>query len=163
MTTIDTGLPVLNGGVPNRETRRAAGFRRQRRQFRLRFEDDSQGLLGLVATVNSVSVGSMLELVELADMADEVTVEGLKAVGDLFAMFAGALVEWNLEEEDGTPVPTTVAGVKSLDMDQAMALVKKWMEAAAGVAGPLGPTSTGGEPSAVLDLPMEPLSESPGS
>lgn len=145
--------------MPNREARR--GFTRQHKQYRLTF--DGTVLDGLVATVRSVPVGTMLQIAEMASDGAEFTPEGLKTLGALFELLADSLVDWNLQDDDGNPTPATIDGVRSLDMDEALLLIREWMKAAAGVSGPLDQPSSGGEPSAVVSLPMEPLSANPSS
>jgi hypothetical protein len=145
--------------MPNREARR--GFTRQHKKYRMTFEGTV--LDGLVATVNSVPVGTMLQIAEMAADGAEFTPEGLKTLGSLFELLADSLVEWNLQDDDGTPIPPTIDGVRTLDMDEALLLIREWMKAAAGVSSPLEPSLNGGEPSAVASLPMEPLSANPSS
>lgn len=147
---------TTNGSRPNREMRR--GYRRQAKQLRLTF--DGTELDGLEVLAHSVPVGTIFDIVELAAKADEMDAEGVRYMGELFGVFADALVEWNMEEEDGTPIPATLEGIRSLDIGEALALIKAWMQAAAGVSGPLDPGSTDGKPSEVLSLPMEPSSTS---
>jgi hypothetical protein len=153
------GMTDQSPPPPNREQRR--GFRRQRKRYRLRFEGTS--LDGLVVVMESVQIATMLQIAEMASLADELTPEGLQSLGVMFELLAEALIEWNLEEEDGTPVPATIDGVKSLDLGDAMLLIKEWMGAIGGVDRPLDQGSTGGGPSAVASLPMEPLSASQAS
>jgi hypothetical protein len=79
----------------------------------------------------------------------------LKAVGDLFETFATALVSWNLEDEDGTPVSADLEGIQSQDMEFILAVVRAWLEAVSSVNAPLGEGSTGGGTSQVPSIPME--------
>ncbi|MFJ4624223.1 hypothetical protein [Streptomyces sp. NPDC088812] len=76
--------------------------------------------------------------------------------------FADALVSWNLEGEDGTPVPCTRDGLFSIDNDLALALATEWMERLGGKvddADPLPQSSPSGGPSLVESVPMEALSD----
>ena len=77
--------------------------------------------------------------------------------------FAGALVSWNLEDEDGEPIPADLAGVLSNDFDLNLELIGAWLDAASGAATPLGRPSTSGSPSLEASLPMDPLSPSQAS
>jgi hypothetical protein len=75
--------------------------------------------------------------------------------------FGDALVSWNLEDEDGTPVPCTREGLFSIDNDLALALATEWIERLGGKvdeASPLDGTSPSGELSQVASIPMEALS-----
>lgn len=146
--------------APNRAVRRA-GYRRKAKEFRLHFEGTS--LEGLEVHMHSVPVGTVLQIAELAGLADEFTPEGIQTLGMLFQILADALIGWNLEESDGTPVPASIDGVHTLDLDEALLLIQHWIQAVAGVARPLEQPSTGGGPSPVESLPMEPLSQSHAS
>jgi hypothetical protein len=137
------------------------GFKRQSKEYRLHFEGTE--LDGLVVHVKSIPVGAILDLAALAELANEVTAEGLKSFGLMLATLADAMVSWNLEDDDDQPVPATIEGIKTLQVGDAMLLIKAWMDAAAGVSGPLDRPSTGGSPSPVVSLPMEPLSPSRAS
>ena len=132
-----------------------------KRTYRLRFEDD---LDGLVVRMRGLSVDGLLELTELANQAGP-DGKGLdmSKVGRLFDAFADGLVEWNLEEEDGTAVPATREGVGQQEFGLVFKLVTEWMTAAAGVSAPLDTSSTSGASSVEASLPMELLSASPSS
>ncbi|MFF0138552.1 hypothetical protein ACFYRN_19180 [Streptomyces sp. NPDC005227] len=73
--------------------------------------------------------------------------------------FSASLVSWNLEEEDGTPIPCTPRALFAVDNDLALALATQWLDVIGGkVDGPLPQSSPAGEPSPVVSIPMEPLS-----
>ncbi len=76
--------------------------------------------------------------------------------------FGDALIEWNLEDEDGKPIPCTRDGLFSIDNDLALALATEWMDRLGGKvdeSGPLPQSSPSGEPSLVASVPMEALSD----
>jgi hypothetical protein len=161
---------------PNRRQRRAMGYVRQRKIYKLVFEDPD--MAGLEVRARSVPLGTLMRLIELAGLIDRGTAnlnpDEAKAIRELFTGFADALVSWNLEEpviDDETgeetgevcPVPATVDGLYSQDMDFALHIIEAWMDAVAGVAGPLGRRSSDGEQSLAASLPMEPPSPSPTS
>lgn len=82
----------------------------------------------------------------------------------LMEKFAGFLDEWNLEEEDGAPVPPTVAGLKSLELKLVVSVLAAWLANSAGVMPDLSEGSNSGEPSQEeSSLPMEPVSDDPPS
>jgi hypothetical protein len=164
---------------PNREQRRA-GYKRKTKMLRIHFEGTQ--LDGLEVLMRSVPVGTILDLAALSELATEFTPEGVKKLGEVFELVAQALVSWNLEDElcdahaapdceecpEGAPtttvpVPASLEGIKTLDLDEALLLVQYWTQAAAGVAGPLGQSSPAGKQSAVASLPMEPPSQSQAS
>jgi hypothetical protein len=76
--------------------------------------------------------------------------------------FVDHLIEWNLEDEDGQPLPTTSEAVRGVDKDLIAALNNAWIQSLIGVhaADPLPESSPSGEPSQVESIPMEALSES---
>lgn len=127
------------------------GYRRERKVYKLVFEDPQYE--GLEIRAASIPVGKLLKLANVGDL-NNVTQEELSAI---FEVFAGALISWNLEEDDGTPVPTTVDGLYTLEIDFIMQIISAWMEAVAGVPGPLRQRSSNGSRSVEQSLPMETL------
>lgn len=139
------------------------GHALKRTIYRLTFEDPE--LADLSVRVRSLNVGQMLEATELSRLDDDKlpVQEKLAAMGELFDVFASALVDWNLEEEDGTAIPATLAGIKTLESAFLMDVIRTWITATAGVAAPLAQPSAGGSPSLVASMPMETLSLSQAS
>lgn len=76
--------------------------------------------------------------------------------------FVESLVSWNLEDDQGRPIPATTDGLKQVDQALARALQGAYVDALVGVhdADPLPESSTSGEPSLVESIPMEALSPS---
>lgn len=114
-----------------------------------------------IAYARGKSLDDYLRLVGFADAeeGDERTgiVRQLEEFGD-------ALISWNLEEEDGTPIPCNRQGLLSIDNNLALALATEWMDRLGGKvddAGPLPSSSLSGEPSLVASVPMEALSDLP--
>ena len=139
------------------------GYVRKRRVYRLRFEDEE--LDGLVVKVRSASVGRLLEFMRfLAGLSDDdLIADDVEKFAGLFESFAEVLEEWNLEDEDGRPVPATLEGVRTQDADFVMDIMRVWFQAVTQPPGPLPATSSAGGPSAAPPLPMEPLSPSRAS
>jgi hypothetical protein len=77
--------------------------------------------------------------------------------------FADSLISWNLEAEDGTPLPCTREAFFEIDQGLALALATEWIDRLAGkVDAPLQQSSPAGEPSpAPSAIPMAPLSDLP--
>jgi hypothetical protein len=135
------GVTPLNGVLQPA----SAGFRRPAKVYKLRFEDDD--MAGLEVRARSVPLGQFLELGAVADATSglaPVSSEQFGAIRDLFAGFAAALVEWNLEDETGQPVPATLEGVLAQDFEFMLAIVTAWMDAIAGVSAPLPSSSSRG-------------------
>jgi hypothetical protein len=134
----------------------ASRYRPNRRIFVLTFEDEDYD--GLVVKARSVKLGSFLQVANLLKLDPQnVQPEDVEKFAELFEQFADALVEWNLEDDDGQEVPATLEGVQRQDVDFIMPIIKAWFEGIAGIASPLGTSSSNGQPSAPPPLPMEPL------
>ena len=140
-----------------------SGYVRKRRVYRLRFEDEE--LDGLVVKVHSTNVQRLLEFMRfLAGLSgDDLTADDVEKFAGLFESFADVLQEWNVEDEDGRPVPATLEGVRSQDGDFVMDIMRVWFQAVTQPPAPLPATSSAGAPSAAPPLPMEPLSPSRAS
>jgi hypothetical protein len=131
------------------------GYRPQRKVFVLDFGEKYQGL---EVKVRAGTLGQLLGLQRLS--GEDLTPDQLD---DLFGAFAELLKEWNVEDDDGQPVPTSVDGLKSLPPDLANDIVSTAAAVLAGVPDPLPEGSADGKPSAVASLPTVPLSASPVS
>ena len=118
------------------------GFRHQAKTFLLTFDDPE--LQGLEVRCSSLSIG------ELND--DDIK---------LFESFANHLISWNLEDENGDPIPTTLKAIEDYpDIDFVTSMANAWMNAVIGIDDELGKGSPSGEPFPEGSLPMEPLSSS---
>lgn len=151
------------------------GHKIKRKVFLLRFAEGSD-LDGATVKVRSIPFGQFTAMIGLAGSAaqainEEATAaqimgaidpEDVAQMGRLLTGFGKALVEWDLEEEDGTPIPATPEGVAGLDTDVAFEIIEPWLEAIQGVrqGSPLQSGSGSGTTSPEPSLPMEPLSPS---
>lgn len=126
--------------------------------YKLEFEDPA--MQGLEVRAKSVPLKSILKLTKLTgrDLKQLPMQEQLDTMSDMIGMFADALVGWNLENEDSTPVPADRDGLESQDFDFVMQIITAWMDALMAVAAPLGKRSPYGDLSLEASLPMEPLS-----
>lgn len=100
---------------------------------------------------------------ELADGDKDEDGEAGKAVIELFQLMADQMIEWNVTEEDGTPVPPTMDGIRQQELPFNMAIIDAWQTAVSDVPAPLEHGSPSGDPSLEASIPMEPLSPSPES
>jgi hypothetical protein len=125
------------------------GYRPKRRIYNLDFTGTDYE--GLQASVRGMTVGEELELDE-ADLTGDLVVKTL----------VKRLVSWNVEDEQGNPVPCTFEGVCTQDGAMVLAIINALRQASSGVPDPLPQSSPSGEPSPVASaIPMEPLSASP--
>ncbi|NUT23978.1 MAG: hypothetical protein HOV77_32885 [Hamadaea sp.] len=78
------------------------------------------------------------------------------------AEFGKRLVDWNLEDDDGQPIPATPEGMRKVDTGLLTALKTAWLQSIVGVhdADPLPQSSPSGEPSPVESIPTEAMSPS---
>jgi hypothetical protein len=130
------------------------GFTPNRKLFRLVFEGDLDGL-EVTCRSSSVVVYKRIASYAARVYSSPPSDEDLAALADLYASFAAVLVEWNLEEPAGVPVPATLDGVETQEPALVNAVVTAWLDAVA--------EALGGRPSGQLvaeleaSLPMEPL------
>jgi hypothetical protein len=121
--------------------------------IKIQFEEGHE-LHGLVARAHGLSMDEYVTAVGLDGGDGYDTAEGVKR-------FYDALVEWNLEDTDGKPVPVNAAHTRSNRI--IAALTTAWIEAvSSGVHSndPLPESSPSGEPSLEASIPMETLSPS---
>ena len=138
------------------------GYKRPTKVLKLNFEDPE--MKGLVVRVKSVKLGKLLGLVKLVSLdTEKLTPEDLALIDDVFQTFADSLVSWNVEDDDDQPVPPTLDGVYSQDLDFIMEIVAAWVDGLTGVSDPLAGRSRGGGTSQEASLPMEVLSPSRAS
>src|SRR5690349_1218841 len=110
------------------------GYKHSPKVYRLAFDDYE----GLEVRARSVSLDEFLSLVEIAGKTDPDDLERM------FRGFADALVSWNLEDEDGTPVPATYEGIKGQDLDLILDIIGGWQDAIGSVPAPLAKPSDDG-------------------
>lgn len=146
--------------------------KRPGRIYRLVFEDTDPVLPEVVIRLKSLSIAQFLNVQQLATAADnrgrddtdpdrlKRVAEAVKALADFLLK---AILDWNIEEDDGTPVPVNRDEILGLDPEAFMRVVDEWLDAVAGVSDPLSSTSSDGPPLEELSMPMELLSASPTS
>lgn len=131
------------------------GYRPKKKVYTLAFEDEEHD--GLEVKIRGLNTGQVMDI----DAARGDGGDG--AIITMLQLMAEQLVEWNVEDDAGQPVPTTFEGVRSLDIDFNWAIIDAWQTAAAGVRAPLDEPSTSTEPSLVASIPTETLSLPPES
>jgi hypothetical protein len=131
------------------------GFKYEGKRFNLKFEGDFEGL---EVKTRSVPLGQYLEVQELLDSDMD-----REQIDKLFGEFSKVIVSWNLEDDNGDPVPTTAAGLYTQELELVQAITSAWRDAMVGVPAPLEPSSSDGEPSLVASIPMDVSPESQAS
>jgi hypothetical protein len=121
----------------------------------LQFADGD--LAGLVIRVRVMAVGALQELLTKLDELSNV-----ESMPYIARSLADHLIGWNIDDEDGNPVPATYEGILSLAPAELGKIGHVWMKSLAGavpVDSPLDDSSPSGVPSAgeEPELPMESL------
>lgn len=130
------------------------GYQRKRKTYSLTFEGTDYD--GLTVRIRGASVEQYARALRLQNVAEE----NEDSIRELLGLFAEALIDWNLEDEQGAPVPTTLQAVLDEDLEMVLAMVSGWLGAIGGVPAPLEQSSPGGGPSPEVSIPMAPLSAS---
>lgn len=130
------------------------GSRRNPTLYKLRFGEDTE-YADLEMTMRSVTIGEMARFRGMGSSDSEA-----EAQDKLLDLIASRLLEWNREEEDGTPVPATREGLEGEEIEFLYVVISKWNEAIRGVAAPLESSSPDGETSPEVNIPTEALSSS---
>jgi hypothetical protein len=116
------------------------GFRLNR-TYVLHFEG---AMAGAEIKLRSTNVATVMKLRESNDVAE------------IVGMLADHVVEWNLEDEKGEPLPFTADAIlHELEESMVAAIVREWFKAAIGVTAPLDGPSTSGGPFPEASIPME--------
>lgn len=108
---------------------------------------------GLEVRMKGLKVGEMRKLVRVLDNDDETTA----ALDAMFALVGKGLVSWNLEDEQGKPVPATMEEIEELEYPVINAILNVWLETVTGVDDELGKDSSSGEKFPGLPVTMEAL------
>jgi hypothetical protein len=140
------------------------GYVPRRTLYKLDFSETEHA--GLEVVTRSASMAALLDIMTLAD---EVESAGVKKAGRadldrLFALFDEVLHDWNVETEDGEPVPPTMEGLLSQDPSFVMTVITAWGQAMTRAPADLGKGSGSGGISEVTPpgLAEASLASSPG-
>lgn len=149
------------------------GFRPERTVYNLNFSGTY--LDGLTVKIRACTIREfnwMQEPVEGVDFTKEqskMTTAERMQVRDLVAksntqmeeLLLKYLVEWDLEDEQGNPVPKTLEGFESQEAGFSGLLITAWQKAMSTVPDPLERPSSSGETSEERSLAMETSSPNP--
>lgn len=131
-------------------------------------------LAGLEITMRACSVDMLLDLVTLPVRADEIedrakaeAVAGTLDMGemrkqlrDLFGPVAKLLKSWNVDDDDGQPVPPTLDGLLSQELEFVSQVIEAYTSALSQAPPPLPGTSPAGASSQERSLDLAGASES---
>ncbi len=101
------------------------GFRPARAPFKLDF--DITEYAGLQISVRPVPMSVMLDVTASATTSDA------QAFRHIAATLAYALESWNVEDDDGHPVPADLDGLMSQDPRFVTAVIRAWTDAMYGI------------------------------
>lgn len=118
------------------------GYVPPRTQYKLDFSQTEYA--GLEVVTRSASMAALLAILELAEAAEDAAsgAESLRKLDELFGLFEGVLVSWNVETEDGVPVPPDKAGLLGQDSGFCLAVIQMWAREMT-QAPPTSPTASG--------------------
>jgi hypothetical protein len=125
------------------------GFRLQQKIYNLVFENE---LAGLNIQATGLPVGAYLKLSMAFGKDNDVSLE---AAEEAFKIFASCVLSWNLEDDQGNPIPPTVEGLTAIDITTAMNIIAAWVNAVVGVSPELGKGSPSGATFPEGQLPVE--------
>lgn len=127
------------------------GYTRKQRTFVLEFDDEEYE--GLEIEMKSLPLGDFIKVSKLMD--EEGKSDG--QVEDMIKMFQKSIIRWNMQEEDGTPIPVTHEGLMTCDLSFILAAINGWVQGISSVSKSLGKDSNSGGTSPMPQLPMEAL------
>jgi hypothetical protein len=106
------------------------GYRRNPKTLKLTF--DGGEMAGLEVSVRRASTATMRHIVTVAEGAQSGTLEErARRVLDLCDAFGALIYEWNLEDEQGNPLPATAEVLAQEDASFTIALAYGWIDAMA--------------------------------
>lgn len=129
------------------------GYKRNPKIYKLVF-DETTDYPGLEVQVKTITMGQLIAMRTGKQDDDK---DGTQVSVELLA---DRIVSWNLEDENGAPVPATLEAIYEEDDDLILGIINRWTDAVSAVRAPLQQSSPSGEPSLVESVPMEALSES---
>lgn len=122
------------------------GFKVPTTVFKLTFEDEQYA--GLVIKAKSLPLREFLALQDgKAGNDAEMT---RKFIGKL----AGAITEWNLEDDDGNPIEVSEESLSGLELGFVLTIIEAWMGAVASVPKHLSGNLNGTGTSPMPSIPM---------
>lgn len=138
-------------------------YKVKRTTYNLKFVDPDHD--GIVVKVWAMSMAERLHVPTLVPSQEDDAESSVAKLDELHDTFIGHVVEWNLADEDDTPIPVTVEGLRSLEPEFIGLLIGTWRYAKAVVNAPLDEGSTSGEPTSgdeqveatLLGIPSESL------
>ena len=147
----------------------AKGFKPKRTLYKLDFAGTD--LDGLEVTARKTSLAGLLELAEIGAKVAELqqlderadAPQAAEMLRELFAPFSRIIVGWNVLDDDDQPVPASLDGLLSQELDFILSLLTSYVSAMSQAPPPLPPGSESGETSPEALAAMAALSSAPPS
>ena len=108
---------------------------------------------GLVIRMKGLKIGKMRRVLRALDEDKET----LALVDEMVTFVTEGLVSWNLEDEDGNPLPVDREQVEDLEFDMLSTILGDWLGKMTGPDEELGKDSSSGEKFPGQPLTMEAL------
>lgn len=106
---------------------------------------------GLEVRFKGLKLGRMRKFISMSED------EAANNVDEILGLVVEGLVSWNLEDENGIPVPTTMEGIDDQELDFVLEIFNAWADKMMGISDDLGKGSTSGVTSPVPLPTMEAL------
>lgn len=108
------------------------------KRYRLVWDDGEYA--GLEVTMKPASIGQMMEMEQIGGLDPQKT--SVAEIRPLIGMLAGLIVSWNVEDDDGQPVPADEDGITGQDIGMLTAIITEFGRRITAV----DPTSPNGSP-----------------
>ena len=136
-------------------------FRRERTLYQLHFEEPE--LDGFECVMSGVSLDAFIGVSALAAKLETPEGRTQENIEAQFTTLAGSMVSWNLDNDDGQPVPCDYEGLRVQDFDFVMKIKQGWMQALSSVPKASENDSPSGEISPERSLGLAAVSTSRAS
>ncbi len=134
------------------------GYKAKKKLYGLTFTDPDMD--GLRVVMTSVPMGDLMKLQQLDPKR---AAKDPEEFAELLKIFAGAMLEWNLEDDNDQPIAISVDEFLKQDIDFIFAIIEAWSTAVSGVSAPLDGGSTSGASALEASMQMDTLSPNPSS
>lgn len=106
---------------------------------------------GLIVRMKAIRIGRLRNLMKAVTKEDD------ESLDEMFSLLLEGLVSWNLEDENGQPVPTTMEGIEQQELPFILKILTTWLDNMTGVDQELGKGSPSGVTFPGRPLTMEAL------
>ena len=104
-------------------------FKREGKRYQLTFEDGD--LDGFECIMRGISLEQFIDVTALETELQTPEGRTPENIEKQFSFIGSLLVSWNLDDEDGNPVPATYEGLRAQDFEFVMQVMKAYMNALA--------------------------------